>query len=197
VGYRDLAGFGRRYIDVTAQDLTADVIYQIGALQALADSAGSAWSYVKPHGALYNTVVTDENQARAVVAGVRAVDPALPVLGLAGSAMFESAAEAVLRCVAEAFADRAYRPDGKLVSRREAGAVIEDPRRGCAAGGVDDRPRRGGRDRRFCDPDHRGIDMRAWRFHGSGPNCAGRAAATDRGRCRFEAIYIDQGTPGR
>jgi 5-oxoprolinase (ATP-hydrolysing) subunit A len=127
VGYRDLAGFGRRYIDIAAEDLTADVIYQIGALQALAHSAGSTVSYVKPHGALYNTVVTNEDQARAVAAAVRAVDPALPVLGLAGSAMFESAADSGLRCVAEAFADRAYRPDGQLVSRRDAGAVIADP----------------------------------------------------------------------
>jgi UPF0271 protein len=127
VGYRDLAGFGRRYIDVAAEDLTADVIYQIGALQALAHAAGSAVSYVKPHGALYNTVVTDAEQARAVAEAVHSVDAALPVLGLHGSAMFDAARELGLRCVAEAFADRAYRPDGRLVSRREPGAVIHDP----------------------------------------------------------------------
>jgi 5-oxoprolinase (ATP-hydrolysing) subunit A len=127
VSYRDLAGFGRRYIDVTVEDLTADVMYQIGALQALAHAAGSMVSYVKPHGALYNTVVADETQARAVAAAVHAVDPGLPVLGLAGSKLFAAAAELGLRCVAEAFADRAYRPDGQLVSRREAGAVIDDP----------------------------------------------------------------------
>lgn len=127
VGYRDLAGFGRRHIDITAEDLTADVIYQIGALQALAHAAGSVVSYVKPHGALYNTVVTDETQAHAVAQAVHAVDPGLPVLGLAGSKLFAAAADLGLRCVAEAFADRAYRPDGQLVSRREAGAVIHDP----------------------------------------------------------------------
>jgi UPF0271 protein len=127
VGYRDLAGFGRRYIDITAEDLTADVIYQIGALQALARSAGSAVSYVKAHGALYNTVVTDEKQALAVAEAVHAVDPGLPVLGLAGSKLFAVAGGLGLRCVAEAFADRAYRPDGQLVSRRETGAVIHDP----------------------------------------------------------------------
>jgi UPF0271 protein len=126
VGYRDLAGFGRRYIDITAEDLTADVIYQIGALQALARAAGSHVSYVKPHGALYNTIVTDERQALAVAEAVHAVDPGLPVLGLAGSKLFAAAAGLGLRCVAEAFADRAYRPDGQLVSRREAGAVIDD-----------------------------------------------------------------------
>jgi 5-oxoprolinase (ATP-hydrolysing) subunit A len=127
VGYRDLAGFGRRYIDISAEDLTADVIYQIGALQALAHAAGTVVSYVKPHGALYNTAVTDQAQALAVAHAVRAVDRALPVLGLAGSALFAAAAGLGLRCVAEAFADRAYRPDGQLVSRREPGAVIHDP----------------------------------------------------------------------
>src|ERR1700755_1213387 len=74
VSYRDLAGFGRRFIDATAEDLAADVIYQIGALQALANAAGSTVSYVKPHGALYNTIVTHHDQARAVAAAVKAVD---------------------------------------------------------------------------------------------------------------------------
>jgi UPF0271 protein len=127
VGYRDLAGFGRRFIDVTAEDLTADVIYQIGALQALARAAGSAVSYVKPHGALYNTIVTDATQAQAVAQAVHAVDPALPVLGLAGSEFFAAAGRRGLRTVPEAFADRAYRPDGQLVSRREPNAVLHDP----------------------------------------------------------------------
>jgi UPF0271 protein len=97
VSYRDLAGFGRRFIDVTAEDLTADVIYQIGALQALAHAAGSTVSYVKPHGALYNTIVTDGGQARAVADAVRAVDPGLPVLGLAGSVFFAEATDVGLR----------------------------------------------------------------------------------------------------
>jgi 5-oxoprolinase (ATP-hydrolysing) subunit A len=127
VSYRDLAGFGRRYIDVTAEDLVADVVYQIGALQAIAHAAGSAVSYVKPHGALYNTIVTDREQGAAVAAAVRMVDAALPVLGMTGSAFFDEAARAGLRTVAEAFADRAYRPDGRLVSRREPGAVLDDP----------------------------------------------------------------------
>lgn len=127
VGYRDLAGFGRRFIDVSSDDLTADVIYQIGALQALAHTAGSAVSYVKPHGALYNTVVWNEEQAYAVAQAVHSVDPTLAVLGLRESTMFEAAAEMGLRCVAEVFADRAYRPDGRLVSRLEPGAVIHDP----------------------------------------------------------------------
>ena len=127
VGYRDLAGFGRRYIDVTPEDLTADVMYQIGALQALARASGSDVVYVKPHGALYNTIVTDRDQAEAVAAAVAAVDPKLPVLGLVGSAFFDAARRHQLTTVAEAFADRAYRPDGQLVSRRQPGAVLHDP----------------------------------------------------------------------
>ena len=127
VGYHDLAGFGRRYIDVEPAELTADVIYQIGALQALARTAGTSVGYVKPHGALYNTIVKDREQARAVAEAVHAVDPALPVLGLSGSVFFDEARRLGLRTVAEAFADRAYRPDGQLMPRREKGAVLHDP----------------------------------------------------------------------
>jgi len=127
VSYRDLAGFGRRFIDVAADELLADVVYQIGALQAIAHAAGSSVCYVKPHGALYNTIVTHPAQAAAVAEAVRLVDPGLPVLGMAGSVFFDEAARRGLRVVAEAFADRAYRPDGRLVSRREPGAVLADP----------------------------------------------------------------------
>ncbi len=127
VGYFDLAGFGRRRIEVAPAELTADVVYQIGALQALARAAGSTLGYVKPHGALYNTIITDREQARAVAAAVNSVDPGLPVLGLAGSVFFDEAGRLGLRTVAEAFADRAYRPDGTLVPRSEPGAVLHDP----------------------------------------------------------------------
>lgn len=126
VSYRDLAGFGRRFLDATPEELTADVMYQIGALSALATAAGSTVSYVKPHGALYSTIVTNGEQARAVAAAVHAVNPRLPVLGLSGSAFFAAAGEMGLPTVTEAFADRAYRPDGQLVSRREPGAVLHD-----------------------------------------------------------------------
>ena len=126
VSYRDLAGFGRRFIDVAAEDLHADVVYQIGALHGLAQVAGTSVSYVKPHGALYNTIVTNREQAAAVAEAVSAVDVGLPVLGLAGSVFFDEAQRRGLRTVPEAFADRAYRPDGQLVSRREPGAVLHD-----------------------------------------------------------------------
>jgi len=127
VGYRDLAGFGRRFIDVEPDDLTNDVLYQIGALEAFARVAGTQVRYVKPHGALYNAIVHHEAQAAAVVEAVRRYDPSLPVLGLPGSVWLRLAAEAGLAVVPEAFADRAYTPQGTLVPRREPGAVLHDP----------------------------------------------------------------------
>jgi UPF0271 protein len=127
VGYHDLAGFGRRFLDVAPADLTADVVYQIGALDGLARVAGSAVAYVKPHGALYNAIVHHREQAKAVAEAVAAYDPRLPVLGLPGSAFLEEAERVGLRTVAEAFADRAYTPQGTLVSRTEPGAVLGDP----------------------------------------------------------------------
>ncbi|WP_213574295.1 5-oxoprolinase subunit PxpA [Rhodococcus sp. USK13] len=127
VGYHDLAGFGRRFIDVAPRDLTADVVYQIGALDGLAQVCGSAVAYVKPHGALYNAIVHHREQARAVVAAIRAYDDTLPVLGLPGSVFLEEAETAGLRTVAEAFADRAYTPEGTLVPRTTAGSVLHDP----------------------------------------------------------------------
>ncbi|GAB7064328.1 LamB/YcsF family protein [Streptomyces mexicanus] len=132
VSYRDLAGFGRRAMDVPAAELAAEVAYQIGALDVFARAAGTAVSYVKPHGALYNRAVHDAEQAAAVVAGVRLAGDAaggepLPVLGLPGSRLLAAAAEAGLPTVEEAFADRAYRPDGTLVPRSEPGAVLHDP----------------------------------------------------------------------
>ena len=127
VGYFDLAGFGRRRIEVEPEELRADVIYQIGALQAMARAAGTTLGYVKPHGALYNTIASDPEQARAVAEAVHAADPGLPVLGPAGSAFFAEAVRLGLRTVAEAFADRAYLPDGTLVPRRDPGAVLHEP----------------------------------------------------------------------
>jgi UPF0271 protein len=126
VGYRDLAGFGRRFVDVEPDALTQDVLYQVGALEAFARVAGTRVRYVKPHGALYNTIVAHEEQAAAVVRAVAEYDRTLPVLGLPGSAFLRLAAEAGLTVVAEAFADRAYTPEGTLVSRRLPGAVLHD-----------------------------------------------------------------------
>lgn len=127
-GYRDLAGFGRRFIDMDPAELTDDVIYQIGALQAIAAAAGTAVRYVKPHGALYNAIVHHPAQAAAVVAAIEAVDPGLPLLVLPGSEIERAAADAGLRTVAEAFADRAYALGGTLVPRSQPGAVLHDER---------------------------------------------------------------------
>jgi UPF0271 protein len=127
VSYRDLAGFGRRSMDVPPDELAAEVAYQIGALEVFARAAGARVAYVKPHGALYNRAVHDEEQAAAVVEGVLLAGENLPVLGLPGSRLHEAAGKAGLPVVAEAFADRAYTAAGTLVSRREEGAVVTDP----------------------------------------------------------------------
>ncbi|QKE83313.1 5-oxoprolinase subunit PxpA [Arthrobacter sp. NEB 688] len=127
VGYRDLAGFGRRRIDVAPEDLTADVLYQLGALEAMCRVAGTAVRYVKAHGALYTTAAVDEGQARAVVEAVLAWDRTLPLLGLPGSVLLAVAAEAGLATLGEAFADRGYDATGHLVPRRDPGALVTDP----------------------------------------------------------------------
>lgn len=127
VSYRDREGFGRRPMDVPFGELAEIVAHQIAQLDALARAAGGRVSYVKPHGALYNRVVSDRAQADAVVAGATdAGEGALPLLCLPGSALHASAAVKGLPIVTEAFADRAYTPRGTLVARGEAGAVITD-----------------------------------------------------------------------
>lgn len=127
VSYRDLAGFGRREMTVPLDELTAEVLYQIAALDGIARTEGGAVSYVKPHGALYNRAVWDAGQAGAIVAAIRAYNPDLPLLTLPGSVAAVEASAAGLRVVAEAFADRAYNDDGTLVSRDRPGAVLTDP----------------------------------------------------------------------
>lgn len=127
VGYRDLAGFGRRFVDVDPAELLDDVLYQLGALQGIAAAVGTRVGYVKPHGALYNTIGKHSAQAGAVVDAVGQFDKTLPVLGLPGSRWLELAAEAGIPTVTEAFADRAYTAEGTLVSRKEPGAVLSDP----------------------------------------------------------------------
>lgn len=127
VGYRDLAGFGRRHIDVDPGELVNEVIYQIGALDGIARVEGSRVSYVKPHGALYNDAASTPATAAAVAEAIALYDRSLPLVGLAGSELLVAAESAGLSGVAEAFADRAYTPEGLLVSRREEGAVLHDP----------------------------------------------------------------------
>jgi UPF0271 protein len=126
VAYRDLAGFGRRRIDVAPDELAAEIMYQLGALDAFARAAGSRVRYVKPHGALYNTAADDPAHATAVASAVAAVDADLRLLGLPNSALATAAADAGLTFVAEGFADRGYTSAGRLVARTEPGAVFAD-----------------------------------------------------------------------
>lgn len=126
VAYPDLVGFGRRNMDLSREELIADVLYQISALDGFAKVAGSKVKYVKPHGALYNTIANDAVQAEAVIAAIQMYNPKLVLVALAGSNLVEQARQAGLKVVSEAFADRAYNSDGSLVSRRLEGAVLHD-----------------------------------------------------------------------
>ena len=112
VSYRDLAGFGRREMTVPPDELTAEVLYQIAALDGIARAEGGRVSYITPHGALYHRAVWDTTQAGAITAAIRAYDPALPLLTLPGSVAAIEASAGGLTVVAEAFADRAYHDDG-------------------------------------------------------------------------------------
>lgn len=132
VSYPDRVGFGRRFVDAAPDDLTADVIYQIGALDGIARSVGGRVEYVKPHGALYNTIVHHEAQARAVVDAVQVLDAGLPLVTLPGSTAARLATDAGIRVVAEGFADRGYRPDGSLTPRGTDGALLTDTDEICA-----------------------------------------------------------------
>ena len=127
VSYRDLAGFGRREMVVPPAELTAEVLYQIAALDGIARSEGGRVSYVKPHGALYNRAIRDPVQAKAIVEAVCRYDPALPLLTLPHGEAAKAGAAAGLTVVAEAFADRAYLDDGTLMPRGQPGAVLTDP----------------------------------------------------------------------
>jgi 5-oxoprolinase (ATP-hydrolysing) subunit A len=123
--YPDLAGFGRRTMKMPAAEIEAAVIYQIGALAAIAAAHGVRLAHVKPHGALYNDAAKDRRLADAIASAVKRCG-ALPLVGLAGSSLVEAANAAGLRAIREAFCDRAYEGDGTLRDRSLAGAVIAD-----------------------------------------------------------------------
>ena len=129
-GFRDLAGFGRRDLGASADEVYADVLYQIGALGAFLHPLGRRLHHVKPHGALYLKMLTHQPTAEAVVRAVRDVDPKLPLVGLAGPGgeRFVRVAERLgMRVVLEAFPDRGYTDDGGLAPRTEPGALVIDP----------------------------------------------------------------------
>jgi UPF0271 protein len=127
VSYPDLAGFGRRFIDIDPSELRDAVLYQLGALDGFAQVAGTGIQFVKPHGALYHACVTHPEQAEAVVEAAHEYDPSMAVLGAPGSPLLAVADALGMEPVSEAFADRAYRSDGTLVPRTEPDAVITDP----------------------------------------------------------------------
>jgi UPF0271 protein len=126
-GYPDRVGFGRRELPATPTAIAAYVVYQIGALDAVCRAAGTRLRYVKPHGALYNRAAVDRPTAMAIADAIRSVDRSLGLLALAGSALYDAGREAGLPTAAEAFADRAYRADGRLAPRDAPGAVLTDP----------------------------------------------------------------------
>jgi 5-oxoprolinase (ATP-hydrolysing) subunit A len=126
-GLDDRAGFGRREMVIRPDTLSDLLVYQLGALDAIARVEGAALAHVKPHGALYNQAAVDASLADVIVGTIRLFDPSLPLMGRAGSAMERAAAAAGHPFIAEAFADRRYRADGSLLPRSEPGAVLTDP----------------------------------------------------------------------
>lgn len=127
VSYRDLAGFGRRFVDVTRETLTNDLLYQMGALAAFAAAAGGTVNYVRAHGALYNVSAKHSDHAAAIVEATRLFEPEVPLLCQVGTETWQQAQEAGIRTVAEAFVDRAYTTEGLLVPRSQPHAILSDP----------------------------------------------------------------------
>lgn len=125
-GYPDLMGFGRRSMACSPDEVQAYVTYQLGAFAAFAKAHGLEIQHVKAHGAMYNTAGKDLSQALAICRAVRAFDPSIRLLALAGSRMVDAADELGLRCASEVFADRAYEEDGSLVARSKEGSMITD-----------------------------------------------------------------------
>ena len=125
--YPDLGGFGRRKMVIPLKELTSIVKYQVAALKGLVESYGEKLHYVKPHGALYNSMADNREEAASVMEGIREIDPFLIVMGLAGSEMEQIAQEKEIPFVAEAFADRQYLSNGRLMPRSRKGSVIHDP----------------------------------------------------------------------
>lgn len=126
-GYPDLMGFGRRAMQIPAEELKAIVRYQIAAIKGLTESLGGQVRYVKPHGALYNTMASNRKEAETVAEAILSMDEHLAIMGLAGSHVGEIVRQKGGRFIAEAFADRRYEPDGKLRSRNKQYSVLENP----------------------------------------------------------------------
>jgi UPF0271 protein len=176
VGYRDLAGFGRRAIDVEPDVLGDEIAYQLGGLAACAGRAGAEVAYVKPHGALYHRCSTDAAVAEAVVEAVARFDPGLGFVGAPGGVALSVAAEAGLDPVAEGFADRGYGDDGALLPRSLPGAVLAPA--DAVAQAVRIATERGLTARNGADV---ALDVRTLCVHGDTPDAATLARAVRRG----------------
>jgi len=183
--YPDRAGFGRRFLAATPEEVRDDVTFQIGALWAFCRAEGVRLTHVKAHGALYNAAATDRELARAICTAVRDIDPALPVMCLAQSPMVEVARSLGVPCVEEAFADRAYTPAGTLVPRRSPGAVIDD------VAAVADRVSLLARERRVVAADGSSIAIAAQSVcvHGDTPG-AERLVAAIRARLARDGVEV-------
>jgi 5-oxoprolinase (ATP-hydrolysing) subunit A len=124
--FPDREGFGRRDLQLPPWQIEELVVSQIAALAAIASAEGMRLQHVKPHGALFNVAVRDRSVADAIARATASVDPALILFGLPASELIAAGKAAGLQTASEAFADRAYRPDGTLVPRTQPGAVIDD-----------------------------------------------------------------------
>ncbi|WP_109483836.1 5-oxoprolinase subunit PxpA [Paraburkholderia sp. C35] len=124
--FNDPENFGRKEMDLPAEEIYAGVLYQLGALSAIAQAEGGRIAHVKPHGALYNQAARDPKIADAIVSAVHDFDPSVAVFALANSGLVTAARNAGLVAIEEVFADRGYRADGSLVPRKEPGALLED-----------------------------------------------------------------------
>ncbi|TQR45485.1 LamB/YcsF family protein [Paenibacillus popilliae] len=125
-GLPDLAGFGRRNLDITPEEAYDMVVYQVGALYGFVTAAGGKMQHVKPHGALYNMAASNYALAEAIARAVRDMNPELVLFGLSGSELVKAGQAVGLRCAHEVFADRTYQANGSLTPRRESNALITD-----------------------------------------------------------------------
>ena len=175
-GLPDLAGFGRREMSIETRDITDLVLYQVGAMSAIAKAEGAALRHVKPHGALYNMSVRREDIAEAIAQAIASFDAALVLVGLPGSALLSAGSRAGLRTAAEGFADRSYEADGSLTPRHVAGAVLSTPAQ------VAERVVRMVRDGEVAARDGSTLSFRADTIcvHGDTPDAAELAAAVRR-----------------
>jgi 5-oxoprolinase (ATP-hydrolysing) subunit A len=182
-GYPDLAGFGRRELDMSSEDLEASLLAQVGAVQAVAHSQGALVRHVKPHGALYNRAARDVDLATVIAGAIARLDPTLALVGLAGSALLTAGMKANLAVQAEGFADRAYEPDGSLRDRRLDGALLGPAAAAAQAVSI-------ARDRTAATRDgHRvAIEADTICVHGDGPDAVATAVAV---RAALAAAGID------